>query len=1465
MSRTLAVVCAFALAVAMVVPAAAAPTEAEPDRGLLEEASATEVHTGGSRTDESRKRLAVADEGLFIVRLTGEPVASYEGGVPGLARTKPDTARGQRLDADSPAAQRYQRHLAQQRAGAVRGIEQRLARSVRVEHVYDLVINGFAAHFTPEEAVALLDVPGVVDVEPDELLELHTDNGAAWIGAESVWGDGSDPDVGTRGEGIVVGIIDTGINPSNPSFSDPGPVDGYAHTNPLGDGGHLGVCDPSEPAYDPDFACNDKLIGAWDFVLSQTSPANDARDIDGHGSHTASTAAGNRVEATVVSPANPELTLERTISGVAPHASIISYRACAAGCPTSATNASINQAVADGVDVINYSIGGGSTDPWGSSNAIAFLNARDAGVFVATSAGNSGPGAGTVGSPADAPWLLSVGASTHDRNLFNAVTGLTSNAGTLDDIKGKGFSEGLDAAPIVYAGDVSDDPMCLEEFAPNTFDGEIVICDRGINPRVEKGAHVLAGGAGGMILHNDAASGGGLSSDAHVLPAVHITHADGLGLRTWLAEGTGHEAAISGADLEVDDRFGDVQASFSSRGPNAQIDVISPNVTAPGVDIIAAYGTGDPQPPVWNIISGTSMSSPHAAGAGALLAARHPDWSPDQIQAALMTTSLTVGQRKEDGSTPADWFDIGAGRIDVAAAAQAGFVLDESRANYLAADPSEDGDPKALNLPSLANSQCLGTCAWTRTITATTDATWNVSAASDQGLSLDVSPSAFSLTAGESQELTITADVDGADVGDWRFGEVVFTSSAAPRAHFPVAVIPTAGVLPDRVDIDTRRDAGSQLVAGLQAKASAELTVDVHGLTRGTLYEAEVSQDPSNGNPYSPLDGVWWDTFEVGADSARLVAEILDTTAPDLDLFIGTGATPSAATEVCSGTTATSLERCGLDDPATGTWWVLVQAWAASGTEPDPFTLSVGVVPGSDEGTMSVEAPASLDQGEPFDVRVFWDAALEAGERWYGAFSLGSDADSRGDIGTIGVDLVRHADDVTKTANVQRAERGDTVTYELTVEPNVTSEDLEYTLTDTIPDGLTYVDGSVTGGARVEDGVVSWTGTMPTAVGVEGGYVMATNATDDTCAVPFGAGGYVDLSAYGIGPAPGVAGDTVAFTAFTSGAPFHFFGREYTGVGFTDDGFAVFDVAGHWGGGAASPWDPQAIPSTNQPNNLIAALWHDLEITHDAAANRGVALVTLGGDGPAGRAIIDYRGVHAYGDPNGETYDFQVFVQRQPVPGTWGIAIAYNDLGALTGQFTVGVENAAGTRATALVNQEPAAGTITDDTVVCFAYEGPTFDPHVITYEATVDVDAASGEVVNEVVHDTDDAGSQPAVASTSIAVPEWEIEAIEVEPANLTLRVGETAELAATARFADGTSLDVSHRVAWTSDAAVATVSDAGLVTATGGGTTTVTASLGGAEGTAQVTVTGRISEPGPPPGRDRPAPPSDPGRPGR
>src|SRR5690606_22416395 len=220
------------------------------------------------------------------------------------------------------------------------------------------------------------------------------------------------------------------------------------------------------------------------------------------------------------------------------------------------------------------------------------------------------------------------------------------------------------------------------------------------------------------------------------------SYADGETLRAWLAEGTGHTGTVSGTDFVIDDERGDVMASFSSRGPNRAVDTVVPSITAPGVDILAAYGVADGayDHVEYGVISGTSMSSPHVAGAGALLSQARPDWTPAQQQSALMTTARTT-VRDFDGS-PATPYEQGSGHMDIGAAVRAALLFDETHANYLAADPEEGGDPTTLNLPSFADTQCLATCSWERTAvappSAPADVTWTASATSDDGLSLDV-------------------------------------------------------------------------------------------------------------------------------------------------------------------------------------------------------------------------------------------------------------------------------------------------------------------------------------------------------------------------------------------------------------------------------------------------------------------------------------------------------------------------------------------------------------------------------------------------------------------------------------------------------------------------------------------------------------------------------------------------------
>ncbi|MGH2358499.1 MAG: S8 family serine peptidase, partial [Candidatus Limnocylindria bacterium] len=753
-----------------------------------------------------------ATTGRYIVVLDEPSLARYEGGIGSLSPTSIEVTGANRLDVGTAASVAYLSHLDARQDAVIGAAGAALGRTLDVFGRYSVTLNGFAAEMSAAEASSVAGLGGVSRVVADANRYLMTDNGPEWIGAPGIWDGSESGGTGTKGEGIVIGVIDTGVNHDHPSFADIG-GDGYNHSNPR----HrfFGVCNPGNGAP----FCNDKLIGIYDFT--GTSPFDD----NGHGSHTASTSGGNVLTAEMVAPT---ITLERPLSGVAPHANLITYKACvttpAAGtCPISALIAAIDQATADAVDVVNFSIGGGSSDPWGDLDAQAMLNGRAAGVFFSVSAGNEGPGASTVGSPADAPWVLSVGASTHDRRFATSLVDMAGGGSAPPaDIEGKSLTTGLGTAPIVYAGDYGS-ALCgagpaneatgeaaINPFTPGTFSGEIVVCDRGTYGRVEKGQNVMEGGAGGYVLANDEANGKSLIGDPYPLPGVHITYADGITLKAWIASGTGHTAAISGTLAIESPDAADVMASFSSRGPNpATGDLLKPDVTAPGVDILAAFNTplgGSGDPVEWGVISGTSMSSPHAAGSAALLRDLHPDWTPAEVQSAMVSSAFTSppgdgtethAVLKEDGVTPADPFDMGGGRVNLHDAGRVALVLNETAAGYTAADPASGGDPSAINQASMASDGCAGTCAWTRTVRSTAGGpvTWTAAVVAPAGMALTISPATFTLNAGAQQTLQVTADVSNLTADAWAFARVFLIADQAgiPDVVLPLAAFVTGG------------------------------------------------------------------------------------------------------------------------------------------------------------------------------------------------------------------------------------------------------------------------------------------------------------------------------------------------------------------------------------------------------------------------------------------------------------------------------------------------------------------------------------------------------------------------------------------------------------------------------------------------------------------------------------------------
>jgi uncharacterized repeat protein (TIGR01451 family) len=746
---------------------------------------------------------AVGDTAVYIVQLTDAAMATYNGGMTGYAATSNRMTGDTTLDVNSQASVAYGSYLEGAQDKLIAHCEAGLGHAINVPYKYQTVLNAVAMTLTADEANLVAQIAGVKSISRERMEVLMTDAGPAWINAPSIWGNGNGNHYGWRnngnkksmGEGAVVAILDSGINSDHPSFADIG-GDGYDHTNPLGSGNYLpgSHCDVVDASF-----CNDKLIGAWDM----TGPADGdtPEDTDGHGSHTASTAAGNVVLGAALGA--PTTVLTRDVSGVAAHANIIAYDVCIDTCPGSALLAAIEQVVIDasnlpnGIDSLNYSISGGA-DPYNNTIELGFLNATAAGVYVSASAGNSGPTASTVAHLG--PWVSTTAALTHDRLIQNQVVGLGSDGDALADIAGLGLTSGYGPATIINSADLEADfpgsTLCgtgvigdlAPPWPPGTFNGEIVACTRGTFGRVEKGANVMAAGAGGYILMDN---GSGLVADSHVLPGVHISLENGAVLAAWLAANDNTMGAISGFDVVSDASAGDIMAGFSSRGPNLEIDVLKPDLGAPGSSIFAAEANGQaPIAPEYQFLSGTSMSSPHNAGSGALVSRVKPDWSPYEIRSAIMMTAETNALLKEDGITPVDAFDSGAGRIDLEHVQKAGLVLDETPANFLASNPAIGGDPSTLNLASMKNSVCVGECSWTRTVENVTGNTahWSVDTSGPEGLGLSVDPGQeLRMSKGQSKDITVTADTSLAEPG-WNFGTLELGRSSGPDLHMPIAV-----------------------------------------------------------------------------------------------------------------------------------------------------------------------------------------------------------------------------------------------------------------------------------------------------------------------------------------------------------------------------------------------------------------------------------------------------------------------------------------------------------------------------------------------------------------------------------------------------------------------------------------------------------------------------------------------------
>jgi hypothetical protein len=770
---------------------------------------------------------AATKPGRYFVQFVEAPLALYDGSDAQLATIpRANGADGRRkLDSHSAQAQQYVAHLATVQAQHLTGVSNTLGRSVKALRSMHHALNAAVVEMTPSEAERARKVTGVLAVRPVGTRVLATDLGPQFIGATSLWTspDGVSDDLfhaafdgnmpqshydKALGDGIVVGDLDTGYNSLSPSFSQTDDT-GYTITNPLGTGHYLGECAWRGIST---AGCNNKVIGVYDMVTDAGDIS--VEDTQGHGSHTASTAAGNSRSATING-------YTAHISGIAPHANLVIFHACApqpTNCPEDALANAADQAVADGVvDVLNYSISGG-VDPWNDVVSQAFLSAEAAGIFIAAAAGNTGAGtplavAGTANH--FEPWVSTVAAGNHNGGAIAPIMTVTGPGSppsnvlsiALDETQGDTHlsasipgSTPIKLSPQFDIAELSGTDGC-SGYPAGTFTNSIALVSRGTCTIVTKVASAYAAGAIAVVVADNRpeAPTGFSMSPTQSIPAFSITQADGVSLQSFLAaNGNSGTAAIPNNPVRQHAQP-DQLAVFSLLGP-APIDVMKPDVQAPGTNILAAVandGTAN-GPNVVALFDGTSMATPHTTGAGALLANLHRDWTPMEIKSALMLTAKEAGLTKPDGVTPSDYFDRGSGRIMVDVANKAGLVLDESPAHMQGANPVLGGDGVgALNLASMQNGSCAAgatkTCAFTRTFHGAADhaVTWTASYSGDAAMNVSIVPASFSVTGGGFK--TVTFNVNAAGVpsnGAFRFGEVTLTPSDAslPKLHLPVAV-----------------------------------------------------------------------------------------------------------------------------------------------------------------------------------------------------------------------------------------------------------------------------------------------------------------------------------------------------------------------------------------------------------------------------------------------------------------------------------------------------------------------------------------------------------------------------------------------------------------------------------------------------------------------------------------------------
>ncbi|KAK7292563.1 hypothetical protein RJT34_15414 [Clitoria ternatea] len=532
---------------------------------------------------------------------------------------------------------------------------------------YTKSFNAFAAKLSEDEAMKLSVMDEVVSVVPNQYRKLHTTRSWDFIGlpltAKRKLKSESD---------IIVALFDTGVTPEFQSFKD----DGFGPPPAK----WKGTCDQ----YANFSGCNNKIIGAKYFKIDgRPDPSEILSPIDmvGHGTHTASTAAGSLV---------PNASLfglaKGTARGAVPSARLAIYKVCwsSDGCADMDILAAFEAAIHDGVDVISVSLGGGIATYVQDCIAIGAFHAMRKGIVTVASAGNDGPTMATVTN--NAPWIVTVAASGIDRDFQSTI-----ELGSGKNVSGAGvstFNPKREQYPLVKGIDAAQNSaskenakFCFEDsLDPNKVKGKLVYCRLG---SWGTEAVVKAIGGIGTIVESDQFLD---VAEIFMAPATVVNSSVGQVITNY-TQSTRSPSAVIHKSHEIK-RPAPFIASFSSRGPNpGSQHILKPDVTAPGINILASYTLqksltglkGDTQFSEFTLMSGTSMSCPHVSGVAAYVKSFHPDWSPAAIRSAIITTAKPMSQRVNKEAE----FAYGAGQVNPTRALNPGLIYDMDDFSYI--------------------------------------------------------------------------------------------------------------------------------------------------------------------------------------------------------------------------------------------------------------------------------------------------------------------------------------------------------------------------------------------------------------------------------------------------------------------------------------------------------------------------------------------------------------------------------------------------------------------------------------------------------------------------------------------------------------------------------------------------------------------------------------------------------------